>query len=29
MKIRVESNDTNTQWRLGTPRADLRTDGRR
>lgn len=29
MKIRVESNDTNTQWRLGTPRADFRTDGRR
>ena len=29
MKIRVESSDTDTQWRLGTPRADFRTDGRR
>ena len=29
MKFRVDSVDLNTTWRLGTPRADLRTDGRR
>jgi len=29
MSLRVESNDVNTQWRLGTPRADMRTDGKR
>jgi len=29
MKFRVDSADLNTTWRLGTPRADLRTDGRR
>jgi hypothetical protein len=29
MSLRVESNQTNTAWRLGSPRIDLRTDGRR
>jgi len=29
MSIRVESNQTGTAWRLGDPRLDLRTDGRR
>lgn len=29
MSLRVESNQTNTAWRLGDPRLDLRTDGRR
>ena len=29
MSLKVESNDVNTEWRLGTPRADMRTDGRR
>jgi len=29
MSIRVESNQVNTAWRLGDPRLDLRTDGRR
>ena len=29
MSIRVESNQTNTSWRLGDPRLDVRTDGRR
>jgi hypothetical protein len=29
MSIRVESNQTNTAWRLGDPRLDVRTDGRR
>jgi hypothetical protein len=29
MKIRIESDSAGTQWRLGTPRADFRTDGRR
>jgi hypothetical protein len=29
MKLRVDSDETGTQWRLGIPRADLRTDGRR
>ena len=27
--LRVESNQVGTQWRLGSPRLDLRTDGRR
>ena len=27
--IRVESSNAGTAWRLGTPRVDLRTDGRR
>ena len=27
--IRVESSITGTSWRLGTPRIDLRPDGRR
>ncbi len=27
--FRVESNQTGTAWRLGTPRIDMRTDGRR
>jgi len=27
--LRVESNATNTAWRLGIPRLDIRTDGRR
>lgn len=29
MSLRVESNQTNTAWRLGDPRIDLRTDGRK
>ena len=29
VSLRVESNQVNTQWRLGTPRIDLRPDGRR
>jgi len=29
MALRVESNQTETAWRLGVPRIDLRTDGRR
>ena len=29
MSLRVESNQTNTAWRLGDPRLDLRPDGRR
>jgi hypothetical protein len=29
MSIRVESEQTGTAWRLGTPRIDLRTDGGR
>jgi len=29
MKLRVESDKTEMSWRLGSPRADLRTDGRR
>jgi hypothetical protein len=29
MSIRVESNQTNTSWRLGDPRLDVRPDGRR
>jgi len=29
MSLRVESNQTNTSWRLGDPRLDVRTDGRR
>ena len=29
MSIRVESSQTNTSWRLGDPRLDVRTDGRR
>ncbi len=29
LSLRVESNQTNTAWRLGAPRLDLRTDGRR
>lgn len=27
--IRAESNTTNSRWRLGTPRVEVRTDGRR
>jgi len=27
--LRVESTDTDTTWRLGTPRVDIRPDGRR
>jgi hypothetical protein len=27
--MRIESNQIGTQWRLGSPRADVRTDGRR
>ena len=27
--LRIESNQVGTQWRLGSPRLDLRTDGRR
>ena len=27
--LKVESNATDTQWRLGTPRVDVRPDGRR
>lgn len=29
MSLRLESNKTGTAWRLGSPRLDLRTDGRR
>lgn len=29
MALRVESNTTGTSWRLGSPRIDVRTDGRR
>jgi hypothetical protein len=29
MSLRVESNQTDTAWRLGDPRLELRTDGRR
>ena len=29
MSLRIESNQVNTAWRLGDPRLDLRTDGRR
>jgi len=29
MALRVESDQTNTAWRLGVPRLDIRTDGRR
>lgn len=29
MSLRVESNQINTAWRLGDPRLDLRSDGRR
>jgi len=29
MSIRVESNQVDTSWRLGDPRIDIRTDGRR
>jgi hypothetical protein len=29
MSLRVESNQVNTAWRLGDPRLDLRTDGRK
>ena len=29
MAFRVESNDIGTQWQLGTPRIDVRPDGRR
>ena len=29
MSLKVESDNVGTQWRLGTPRADLRPDGRR
>lgn len=29
MSLRVESNQTGTAWRLGDPRLDLRTDGRK
>ena len=29
VSLRVESNQVNTQWRLGTPRIDLRPDGGR
>lgn len=29
MSLRIESNQTNTAWRLGDPRLDVRTDGRR
>lgn len=29
MALRVESNETNTSWRLGIPRIELRTDGRK
>jgi hypothetical protein len=29
MSLRIESNQTGTAWRLGDPRLDLRTDGRR
>jgi hypothetical protein len=29
MSLKVESNQTNTAWRLGDPRLDIRTDGRK
>jgi hypothetical protein len=29
MSLRVESNQTGTAWRLGDPRLDMRTDGRK
>ena len=29
MALRIESNQTETAWRLGVPRLDIRTDGRR
>jgi hypothetical protein len=29
MSLRIESNQTDTAWRLGDPRIDLRTDGRK
>jgi len=29
MSLRIESNKVGTSWRLGSPRVDLRTDGRR
>jgi uncharacterized protein YdeI (BOF family) len=29
MSLRIESNQLNTAWRLGDPRLDLRSDGRR
>jgi hypothetical protein len=29
MSIRIESNQTDTAWRLGDPRVDIRTDGRK
>jgi len=29
MSLRIESNQTGTAWRLGDPRVDLRTDGRK
>jgi len=29
MALRVESNQENVSWRLGVPRIDLRTDGKR
>lgn len=29
MSLRVEANQTNTCWRLGNPRLDVRSDGRR
>jgi hypothetical protein len=29
MSLRIESNQTGTAWRLGDPRVDIRTDGRK
>jgi hypothetical protein len=29
MILKIESNQIGTQWQLGSPRIDLRTDGRR
>ena len=29
MRFKIESNDTGVTWRLGSPRIDLRPDGRR
>lgn len=29
MSLKIESDNVGTQWRLGTPRADVRPDGRR
>ena len=29
MSLRIEANQTNTAWRLGDPRLDMRTDGRK